>query len=118
MAKQGNVRSLDQVGSIPSCPSGRRPEQAALPRPSAVRRLRGPPDGASRRRCGRAYFTYVYCLWIFLSWLPSYLVEFRQFTLLKVGLLASLPLWAGVVGDTVGGLGTDWLLKKNGTTKF
>src|SRR5216683_2090121 len=29
------------------------PEQAALPRPSAVRRLRGPPDGASRRRCGR-----------------------------------------------------------------
>src|ERR1700730_13661098 len=50
-----------------------------------------------------ASFTYVYCLWIFLSWLPSYLVEFRQFTLLKVGLLASLPLWAGVVGDTVGG---------------
>src|SRR5207245_6423691 len=53
MAEQGDVRSLDQVGSIPSCPSGRRPEQAALPRPSAVRRLRGPPDGASRRRCGR-----------------------------------------------------------------
>jgi MFS family permease len=65
-----------------------------------------------------AYFTYVYCLWIFLSWLPSYLVEFRQFTLLKVGLLASLPLWAGVVGDTVGGLATDWLLKKTGNTKF
>ena len=58
-----------------------------------------------------AYFTYVYCLWIFLSWLPSYLVEFRHFTLLKVGLFASLPLWAGVVGDTVGGLATDYLLK-------
>ncbi len=65
-----------------------------------------------------AYFTYVYCLWIFLSWLPSYLVEFRQFTLLKVGLLASLPLWAGVVGDTVGGLATDWLLTKTGNAKF
>jgi sugar phosphate permease len=65
-----------------------------------------------------AYFTYVYCLWIFLSWLPTYLVEFRQFTLLKVGLLASLPLWAGVVGDTVGGLATDWLLKRSGNTKF
>ena len=34
-------------------PPGRWPEQAALPRPSAVRRLRGPPDGASRRGCGR-----------------------------------------------------------------
>jgi sugar phosphate permease len=65
-----------------------------------------------------AYFTYVYCLWIFLSWLPSYLVEYRGFTLLKVGLLGSLPLWAGVVGDTVGGLATDWLLKKTGKTNF
>ena len=65
-----------------------------------------------------AYFTYVYCLWIFLSWLPSYLVEFRHFTLLKVGFLASLPLVAGVVGDTVGGLTTDRLLAKTGNIKF
>jgi sugar phosphate permease len=65
-----------------------------------------------------AYFTYVYCLWIFLSWLPSYLVEFRHFTLLKVGIFASLPLFAGVIGDTAGGLATDWLLKKTGNTKL
>src|SRR5260370_6915585 len=65
-----------------------------------------------------AYFTYVYCLWIFLSWLPSYLVDFRHFTLLKVGLFASLPLFAGVIGDTVGGLATDWLLHKTGNTKL
>jgi sugar phosphate permease len=65
-----------------------------------------------------AYFTYVYCLWIFLSWLPSYLVEYRHFTLLKVGFLASLPLVAGVVGDTVGGLTTDWLLAKTANIKF
>jgi sugar phosphate permease len=65
-----------------------------------------------------AYFTYVYCLYIFLTWLPSYLVEARHFTLLKVGFLASLPLFAGVIGDTVGGLATDWLLKKTGSTKF
>jgi sugar phosphate permease len=65
-----------------------------------------------------AYFTYVYCLYIFLTWLPSYLVEARHFTLLKVGFLASLPLFAGVIGDTVGGLATDWLLKKTGSTKL
>jgi sugar phosphate permease len=65
-----------------------------------------------------AYFTYVYCLWIFLSWLPSYLVDFRHFTLLKVGLFASLPLWAGVIGDTVGGLATDYLLKRTGSAKI
>jgi sugar phosphate permease len=65
-----------------------------------------------------AYFTYVYCLYIFLSWLPSYLVEARHFTLIKVGLFASLPLFAGVIGDTVGGLATDWLLHKTGSTKI
>jgi D-galactonate transporter len=65
-----------------------------------------------------AYFTYVYCLWIFLSWLPSYLLEFRHFTLFKVGFFASLPLVAGVVGDTVGGLTTDRLLARTGNIKF
>jgi sugar phosphate permease len=65
-----------------------------------------------------AYFTYVYCLYIFLTWLPSYLVDARGFTLLKVGILASLPLFAGVIGDTAGGLATDWLLKKTGNTKL
>jgi len=65
-----------------------------------------------------AYFTYVYCLWIFLTWLPSYLVEYRHFTLVKVGILASLPLWAGVIGDTVGGLAADWLFTKTGNAKL
>jgi sugar phosphate permease len=66
--------------------------------------------------CG--YFTYVYCLWIFLSWLPSYLVEYRHFTLIKMGYYASMPLFAGVIGDTVGGWATDYLLIKTGKTKF
>jgi sugar phosphate permease len=65
-----------------------------------------------------AYFTYVYCLYIFLTWLPSYLVEARHFTLIKVGLFASLPLFAGVIGDTVGGLATDWLLHKTGSARL
>jgi sugar phosphate permease len=65
-----------------------------------------------------AYFTYVYCLWIFLSWLTTYLIDVRHFTLLKGGLLASLPLWAGVIGDTAGGLATDWLLRRTGSAKI
>ena len=65
-----------------------------------------------------AYFTYIYCLWIFLTWLPTYLFEARHFDLVRVGLLASLPLFAGVVGDTVGGLATDWLLQRTGNAKL
>jgi sugar phosphate permease len=65
-----------------------------------------------------AYFTYVYCLWIFLTWLTKYLIDVRHFTLLQGGLLASLPLWAGVVGDTAGGLATDWLLRRTGSARI
>jgi sugar phosphate permease len=65
-----------------------------------------------------AYFTYVYCLWIFLSWLPSYLVDYRGFTIIKMGYYASMPLFAGVIGDTVGGWATDYLMVKTGKTNF
>jgi sugar phosphate permease len=103
-----HIRGVDEHGNI---------NQAKLERKAEVpwgTLLRSPNMWAIM--C--AYFTYVYCLWIFLSWLPSYLVDFRHFTLIKVGIFASLPLWAGVVGDTVGGLATDWLLKKTGSAKL
>ena len=65
-----------------------------------------------------AYFTSAYCGYIFLSWMPSYLVEYRHFTLIKVGIFASLPFWAGVVGDTLGGLAIDWLVARTGSIKL
>src|ERR1700720_4927367 len=107
-AELERIRGLDATGAIKPPPMEK---QTNVPWATL---LRSPNMWAIM--C--AYFTYVYCLWIFLSWLPSYLVEFRQFTLLKVGLLASLPLWAGVVGDTVGGLATDWLMARTGNIKF
>ena len=107
-AELERIRGLDETGAIRPPPMEKR---ASVPW-SVL--LRSPNMWAIM--C--AYFTYVYCLWIFLSWLPSYLVDFRHFTLLKVGLFASLPLWAGVVGDTVGGLATDWLLHRTGNAKL
>jgi len=108
-AELKHIRGVDSTGAI---------NKAAVERKAATvpwgTLLRSPNMWAIM--C--AYFTYVYCLWIFLSWLPSYLVEFRHFTLIKVGLFASLPLFAGVIGDTVGGLATDWLLKRTGNTKI
>ena len=107
-AELEHIRGIDEKGNV------NRPNSAKKPSVPWATLLRSPNMWAIM--C--AYFTYVYCLWIFLSWLPSYLVEFRHFTLLKVGLLASLPLWAGVVGDTVGGLATDWLLATTGNIKL
>src|SRR5713226_7857964 len=65
-----------------------------------------------------AYAAYIYSLWFFLSWLPTYLVEYRKFTLIKMGIFASIPLLAGVVGDTFGGWLTDKLLVKTNNLRF
>ena len=107
-AELQRIRGLDEAGNINP------PKTEAKASVPWATLLRAPNMWAIM--C--AYFTYVYCLWIFLSWLPSYLVDFRHFTLIKVGIFASLPLWAGVIGDTVGGLATDWLLKKTGNAKL
>jgi sugar phosphate permease len=65
-----------------------------------------------------AYFTQIYGLYIFLNWLPTYLKEARGFDLTKAGMYAALPLLAGVVGDTVGGVATDWLLHQTGNARL
>ncbi len=60
------------------------------------------------------YFCYVYTFWIFLSWTPTYLVESRGFSLLEGGFFAGLPLLAGAVTNTVGGVVSDRLVRTRG----
>ena len=107
-AELERIRGVDATGAVKPPPIER---QANVPWGTLIR-------SPNMWAIMAAYFTYVYCLWIFLSWLPSYLIDYRHFTLLKVGLFASLPLWAGVIGDTVGGLATDYLLKRTGSAKI
>lgn len=64
------------------------------------------------------YFCYNYTLWIFLTWLPTYLVDARGFEMVKMGIFASLPLFAGTVGDTMGGWLSDRIWKKTGNGKL
>ena len=58
------------------------------------------------------YFCYAYSINIFLTWFPNYLDDARGFDLAQMGLFASIPLMAGVVGDLAGGWASDWLVKK------
>jgi sugar phosphate permease len=59
-------------------------------------------------------FCYGWSLWVFLTWLPSYLSDARGFPLKQMGLMASLPLLAGVVGDTLGGVVSDAIYRRTG----
>lgn len=60
------------------------------------------------------YFCYVYTFWIYLSWLPTYLIESRGFTLLAGGVFAGLPLFAGAITNTLGGWLSDRLSASRG----
>ena len=65
-----------------------------------------------------SYPTYCYVIWIFMTWMPAYLVEARGFGIIKMGIFASLPLLAGTVGDTLGGWLSDKIWARTGRGKF
>jgi len=60
------------------------------------------------------YFCYGWVLWMYLFWLPTYLVEARGFNQLKMGLGASLPLLAATVTNMLGGWISDHLAHRFG----
>jgi sugar phosphate permease len=62
-------------------------------------------------------FCYGWSLWVFLTWLPSYLKDARGFDLKQLALFTSLPLLAGVVGDTLGGVVSDTIYKRTANLK-
>ena len=59
-------------------------------------------------------FTYGWSYWVFVSWLPLYFANQHHTNLKNSALLTSIPFVAGLVGNTVGGMGSDWILKRTG----
>jgi ACS family D-galactonate transporter-like MFS transporter len=59
-------------------------------------------------------FCYGWSLWVFLTWLPSYLSDARGFAFNHMALAAALPLCAGVVSDTLGGVISDAIYRRSG----
>ncbi len=51
-------------------------------------------------------------LWFFLTWFPTYLVEYRGMDYIKSGFLASLPFLAALVGVLFSGVFSDFLLRR------
>lgn len=57
-----------------------------------------------------------YCIttltYFFLTWFPVYLVQGRGMSILKAGIIASIPAICGFVGGVLGGVISDWLIRK------
>jgi len=60
-------------------------------------------------------FCYGWTLWLFMSWIPTFFLENYHLNLKSSALFTSGVLFAGVIGDTVGGVLSDWLLRKTGS---
>jgi sugar phosphate permease len=60
------------------------------------------------------WFLFDITFWGFTSWLPSYLMKVRGFSILQTGVAGSLPFLVGAVGTLVGGYISDRInLNKN-----
>jgi len=64
------------------------------------------------------YFCYGYCLSVYLDWFPTYLNKHRGFNLKEMGFYASLPLFAGTLGDLLGGWVSDRIGHRSGDLRF
>jgi sugar phosphate permease len=64
------------------------------------------------------YGCFHYGTYFYVTWFPSYLLEYRHLSLKAMGALAPLPLVAGMIGDLLGGSLTDRIYRKTGKLKF
>ncbi|VFS60371.1 D-galactarate permease [Kluyvera cryocrescens] len=56
--------------------------------------------------------------WFFLTWFPIYLVQDKGMSILKVGMVASIPALCGFGGGVLGGLFSDYLIRRGCTLTF
>jgi MFS family permease len=63
-------------------------------------------------------FCYGWTLWLFLSWIPAFFFENYHLNLQSTAVFSAGVLLAGVIGDSIGGLLSDRLLRKSGSLRF
>jgi nitrate/nitrite transporter NarK len=95
-----------ELASLPPRPVGTRPEV---------------PWGPLLRRMWPVtltYFCYGWTLWLYLNWLPLFFKNSYSLDIKNSALFASGVFFAGVVGDSLGGILSDRILKKTGSVRF
>jgi MFS family permease len=60
------------------------------------------------------YFCYGWTLWLYLNWLPSFLLHEYRLDIGHTALFASAIFFAGVGGDLLGGMISDTILRRTG----
>jgi MFS family permease len=64
------------------------------------------------------YFCYGWTLWLYLNWLPIFFKTSYHMDIQKSAIFAGGVFFAGVVGDTLGGVLSDQLLRRTGDLRL
>lgn len=65
-----------------------------------------------------AYACFFFGTNFYLTWYPTYLREHRHLSLVSLGLLGSVPLFAGMVGDLFGGALSDAIFRRRNSPRL
>lgn len=63
-------------------------------------------------------FASTSALYFFLTWFPTYLIEERHLTMVKVGIFAVLPFIGATVGVLLAGFISDWMIRRGVSLSF
>ena len=63
------------------------------------------------------YFCYGWCLWLYLNWLPLFFKNTYSMDIKKSAIFASGVFFAGVVGDSLGGVISDAIRARTGNVR-
>ena len=108
IARGGALVNMDRAPAGAPAPAGAGPA------------VRGPSWSYIRQLLGNRMLLGVYigqyCIttltYFFLTWFPVYLVRQRGMSILNAGVVAALPAVCGFVGGVLGGLFSDYLLRR------
>jgi sugar phosphate permease len=63
------------------------------------------------------YFCYGWTLWLYLAWIPSFFLHSYRLNLKSSALFSAGVFFAGVLGNTLGGVISDWIFDRTGDRK-
>jgi MFS family permease len=98
--------TADELATLPPRPSGTRPQ---VPWGPLIRRM---------WPVTLTYFCYGWCLWLYLNWLPLFFKNTYSLDIKNSALFASGVFFAGVLGDSLGGILSDDILKRTGKVRL
>ncbi|MFO1118177.1 MAG: MFS transporter [Beijerinckiaceae bacterium] len=95
-------------------------ELATLPQRAVAGRVKIPWAPLVRRMwpVTLTYFCYGWCLWLYLNWLPLFFKNSYNLDIKNSAIFASGVFFAGVVGDTLGGVLSDGIYKRTGNLRL